>query len=223
MNGRTEGLCKTYLIYPYSFNRVYSEKASLKPKMPTSRTTRTIDPEAAAFDGSVRQKKLLEMTPELQHEILKKHPPSAMYRDLISNTAIEIFALPDFPFPYGSPRFSVREKQAEYLKNYAKHFDLIPLIEFNTSVDLITKNHEDNTWDLVLCKYDVYSSGIVRILRWKETFDAVVSATGIHQDPHIPDFKDLAAWSKAFPDRAIHSKQYRRPEDYLDKVNLKLW
>lgn len=186
--------------------------------MPTSRIKRAPNTEARAFEGAERQKKVLEMTPELQHEILKKHPPSAVYRDLISNTAKEFFALPDFPFPEDSPRFCPRQGVVDYLKNYAEHFDLLPLIEFDTSVDLVTKNQEDDTWDLVLCKYDVYSSGMVRITRWKETFDAIVSATGVHQDPSVPDFKNLAAWSKAFPNRAIHSKQYRRPEDYLNKV-----
>jgi cation diffusion facilitator CzcD-associated flavoprotein CzcO len=189
--------------------------------MPTSRITREPDHEAVAFEGKEPQKKILEMTPELQHEILKKHPPSAVYRDLISNTSIDIFAFPDFPFPADSSRFCIRQKQADYLKSYAEQFDLMPLIEFDTSVDLVTKNQEDNTWDLVLCKYDVYSSGMVRVTRWKETFDAVVSATGIHQDPHVPDFKDLIAWNKTFPDRATHSKQYRRPEDYLNKVDLR--
>ncbi|KAL7334145.1 hypothetical protein PS15p_202955 [Mucor circinelloides] len=197
---------------------VYSERPRPKPKMPTSRIARQAEQAAAAATKTDEpQKKLFEMTPEIQNLLLTKKPPSATYRDLYNNTATHLMGLPDFPFPKDTPLYIPHFGIAEYLENYANAFDLMPLIEFDTSVDLVTKNHEDQTWELTLSKYDVYTSGMVRETRWKETFDAVVVASGQHQDPYVPDIKDLTAFNKVYPDKVSHSVQYRKPEDYKDK------
>ncbi|GAN00763.1 FAD dependent oxidoreductase [Mucor ambiguus] len=200
---------------------VYSERPRPKPKMPTSRVARQQAEHATAAAANSAtdepQKKLFEMTPEMQNLLLTKKPPSACYRDLYNNTATHLMALPDFPFPENTPLYIPHFDIAEYLENYANEFDLMPLIEFDTSVDLVTKNQEDHTWELTLSKYDVYTSGMVRETRWKETFDAVVVASGQHQDPYVPDIKDLTAFNKIYPDKMSHSVQYRKPEDYKDK------
>ncbi|KAL9544528.1 hypothetical protein MBANPS3_007573 [Mucor bainieri] len=192
---------------------VYSETPRPKPKMPTSRVARQhVEPATEE-----PQKKLFEMTPEMQSLLLTKKPPSACYRDLYNNTATHLMAFPDFPFPKDTPFYVPHFTIEEYLENYANEYDLVPLIEFDTSVDLISKNQEDHTWELTLSKYDVYTSGMVRETRWKETFDAVVVASGLHQDPYVPDIKDLTAFNKIYPDKVSHSVQYRKPEDYKDK------
>jgi cation diffusion facilitator CzcD-associated flavoprotein CzcO len=198
--------------------RCYSDTAPLKPKIPTSRISRDIEPEAFSAPYEGRDKKTVEMTPEIQKLLLKKCPPSACYRDLHNNTSVHLFAYPDFSFPKDTPNWSPHQVTGEYFQNYAEKFDLLPLIEFNTSVDLVTKNKQDDTWELSLIKYDVYPSGLVRVSRWKESFDAVVGASGLHQEPYVPDFKDLTAWNKMWPDKASHSNQFRRPEDFLGKV-----
>lgn len=126
-------------------------------------------------------------------------------------------AYPDFPFPKDTPWWCPHPVISQYLKDYAKEFDLFPLIEFNTSVDRVIKKDE-TTWELTLSKYEVYPDGLVKVSRWKETFDAVVVASGLHQEPYVPDIKDLIAYTKKWPDKESHSNQFRRPEDYKDKV-----
>ncbi|OBZ88400.1 Thiol-specific monooxygenase [Choanephora cucurbitarum] len=194
----------------------YSELAPLKPKMPTSRISRDIEKQALEVKEE-KQKHLFEMTPETMKLLLAKSPPSACYRDLYNNIATSMFAYPDFPFPKGIPEWCSHEVTQQYFEAYADHYHLTELIEFNTSVDLVTKDQANDCWELTLSKYDVYSSGIVRETRWKETFDGVVVASGRHQDPYVPDFKDFIEWNKTFPDKTMHSVQYRRPEDYVDK------
>ncbi|KAI8358530.1 hypothetical protein BD560DRAFT_405692 [Blakeslea trispora] len=194
----------------------YSEIACLKPKMPTSRITRDIEKEVIEVKEET-QKQLYEMTPETMKLLLSKNPPSACYRDLYNNIATSLFAYPDFPFPEGTPEWCSHEVIQQYFEDYADHYHLKELIEFNTSVDLVTKDQANDCWELTLSKYDVYTSGIVRETRWKETFDGVVVATGRHQDPYVPDFKDFKEWNKTFPDKVMHSMQYRRPEDFIDK------
>lgn len=201
--------------------RNYSETAPLKPKIPTSRVSRAIDPEAFTAPFEVRDKKTVEMTPETKRLLLRKCPPTACYRDLYNNTSVHLFNYPDFPYPKDTPHWSPHSVTKEYFQRYAEEFELLPLIEFDTSVELVSKNKEDNTWEVSLCKFDVYPSGMVRISRWKETFDAVVGASGLHQEPFVPDIKNLTAWNKMWPDKSSHSNQYRRPEDFKDKVKDK--
>ncbi|CEP17173.1 hypothetical protein [Parasitella parasitica] len=198
---------------------VYSERPQPKPKMPSSRIKRQVDPAAKDVSASIDnpQKKLYEMTPEIQNLLLTKKPPSACYRDLYNNTATHLMAIPDFPYPEHTECWIPHQRVSEYLEDYASAFDLMPLIEFDTSVDLVTKDQENQTWNLSLSKYTVYSSGMVRESRWKETFDAVVVASGQYQDPFVPDIKDLTAYSKIYPDKVSHSAQYRKPEDYKNK------
>ncbi|RCH80949.1 hypothetical protein CU098_006594, partial [Rhizopus stolonifer] len=186
-----------------------------KPKMPTSRITRDVEHKAWEVKEGEPQKQLYEMTPEIKNLMLRKCPPSACYRDLYNNISTSLFAYPDFPFPENTPDWCPHQVTQAYFESYAHHYDLMPLIEFDTSVDLVTK--QQDRWELTLSKYDVYTSGIVRETRWKESFDAVVIATGPHQDPYVPDFKDFIAYNKMHPDRSMHSIQYRRPEDFVGK------
>ncbi|KAI7907466.1 uncharacterized protein BX663DRAFT_491014 [Cokeromyces recurvatus] len=197
---------------------IYSQRAPPKPKIPSSRITRETEKEALELTSKEVQKRLYEMTPEVKDRLLNKCPPSACYRDLYTNTATDLSGFPDFPFPEGLPRFCPHHDVLHYIQDYAAKFDLLSLIEFDTSVDLVRKHPEDDqTWELTLCKYEVYESGMVRETRWKETFDAVVIANGCYQDPFVPDFKHLTEWNKLFPSKISHSKQFRQPEDFKDK------
>ncbi|KAI8968965.1 hypothetical protein BDF20DRAFT_827345 [Mycotypha africana] len=203
---------------------VYSDRARPKPKMPSNRVTREIDPEALGLKAGERQKRTYELTPEMNNFLLKKCPPSACYRDLHNNIATKLFALDYHPFPEGTPLWCPHETTLNYFESYADKFGLKELIEFNTNVDLVTKKKDTETgcdkWEVTLCKYIVDSeNGKIEIIRWKESFDAIVAASGVYQDPYIPDFKDFNAYNKLFPSRVSHSVQYRQPEVYKNKVN----
>lgn len=50
-----------------------------------------------------------------------------------------------------------------------------------------------------------------------------MAASGLHQDPYVPDIKDLAAYNKMWPTKVAHSKQFRRPEDFKDKVTIDMF
>jgi cation diffusion facilitator CzcD-associated flavoprotein CzcO len=51
-------------------------------------------------------------------------------------------------------------------------------------------------------------------------FDAVVVANGHYSDPYVPDIPGIEQWNKAYPGAITHSKFYRRPGEYRDKVSL---
>ncbi|KAG2231831.1 hypothetical protein INT48_003749 [Thamnidium elegans] len=187
----------------------YSEEAPVKPKIPSS--PEEADVESEVYDGPDGGVETItvEMTPEIKKLLLTKCPPSPCYRDLQGNNPSRLFALPGLTFPEGTPLFCSHKAIGKYFQDYAEKFELLPLIKFDTSVDLVYKN-DDDIWEVYLSKYDVYPSGLVKISSWMETFDAVVAASGIYQNGFVPDFKDLAAWDKMWPDKAIHSNQYRR-------------
>ncbi|KAG0739498.1 hypothetical protein G6F57_011690 [Rhizopus arrhizus] len=116
------------------------------------------------------------------------------------------FAFPDFPFSEGTPAFTTHENVLAYFERYTDTFRLLPLIEFDTSVDQVIKAAE-GSWELALSEYKRYPNGFIRETKWRERFDAVVAALGMHQVPFIPDLKSLAEYNKLWPKKVMHSKQ----------------
>ena len=47
-----------------------------------------------------------------------------------------------------------------------------------------------------------------------QVFDGVVIATGNYHACNVPDIPGLKAWKQAHPDRVMHSKLYRRPDEF---------
>jgi len=57
--------------------------------------------------------------------------------------------------------------------------------------------------------------GLVRDwVRFKAQYDAIVVANGHYTIPHIPAITGIAGWHKKYPNIIMHSKAYRRPEDF---------
>lgn len=145
---------------------------------------------------------------------LEKQPPSACYRDLMVNIPSKHFSFPDFPFPQDASVFPKHAEMLAYFQRYAYHFELMPLIELNTCVEKVTKIEDG--WELILCRYESVPEGL-RETRWRERFEAVVAASGLHQEPFVPDIKGLTEYDVRWPEKVTHSKQFRRPEDFKDK------
>jgi hypothetical protein len=51
----------------------------------------------------------------------------------------------------------------------------------------------------------------------KQSFDAVIVASGHYHAPNIPDYPNLKTWKTAFPTRISHSKSYRSPTSFAGK------
>jgi cation diffusion facilitator CzcD-associated flavoprotein CzcO len=78
---------------------------------------------------------------------------------------------------------------------------------------------EDGKWHLTLTEA-IQDGEAMSIKQYDETFDAVVIATGQFQDPTLPPLHGLVEYNAHFPGRITHSKQFRRNEDFKDKVKL---
>uniref|UniRef100_A0A915NF52 Flavin-containing monooxygenase n=1 Tax=Meloidogyne floridensis TaxID=298350 RepID=A0A915NF52_9BILA len=123
------------------------------------------------------------------------------------NTSKELMAYSDFPPPPEWPNFMHHSYVQKYLEMYAKHFDLIKYIHFNTEVIEVRRVDGDDQdrfkkWSVSL------SNGITKI------YSAVLICTGHHCEPRIPgQINGLTT----FKGRILHSKHYHDYKGFENK------
>ena len=124
-------------------------------------------------------------------------PASSVYDSthLISSKRLTEYT--DFPMPEDYPEFPGHELVFEYLRNYARHFDLYNHIEFGTSVARMEPT--ESGWCVEL------EGGETRLYR------GVVIANGHNWDPRLPDYPG------EFTGEVLHSGQYKFAETLRDK------
>ncbi|KAI8995016.1 hypothetical protein BDB01DRAFT_775022 [Pilobolus umbonatus] len=190
---------------------LYNEERPIKPEIPTPSMVFPDQSNNVGENHSSKDK------PEVKEFMLGKYPPSPCYRDMCNNIPSKYLAYPDFPFPEGTKPYNHHSVMLKYLTEYANKFQLNPLITFNTSVEQITKNPKTNLWEVQLSQYNVANGKSVKVTTWRESFDAVVIASGAYQVPYIPTYENIKAWDKKWPSMISHSKQFRCPEHFLNK------
>ncbi len=123
---------------------------------------------------------------------------SSAYQSLHINTNKKVMAFSDFPMPKSYPMFPHHSQIIEYFENYVQNFDLLPCIQFNTTVTEVIKN-DDGTYKVVLDNRQVYD------------YEYVVVANGHHWNPRYPEFKGK------FEGKLIHSHDYKEPSILQNK------
>lgn len=95
-----------------------------------------------------------------------------------------------------------------YLNQLAKSENLLPWVKFSSLVTNVV--FENDSWKVSVqdANNDVYT----------EDFDAVVVATGHYAVPFVPDFPGLAELNNNKHIQLLHSREYRHPEQFKDKV-----
>src|SRR5690349_7040236 len=119
-----------------------------------------------------------------------------LYDSLTLHTGKHMSSLPGMAFPRSAPLFVPRREFWEYLRHYARAFELP--VETGVGVERIART--DGRWTL--------STG-----RGTLTARAVVVATGIVANPKIPRFPG----DERFAGRLAHSVTYKRPEPYAGR------
>lgn len=127
---------------------------------------------------------------------------SSAYRTLHINTSRSVTRFHDLDFDPDVQAFPDHWDMHRYLEKYARHFDIVPLIRFNTPVKDVRPAFDPATeppcWELEL------EDGSV------ERYDTVIAATGHLADPlHVPMFRD------DFAGRYVHSHHYKEPETFV--------
>lgn len=107
----------------------------------------------------------------------------------------------DFPMPDHYPDYPSHSQLLAYFNQYADHFRLHSVIQFNTEVMQITR-HGSNQW---LVRYQDNAG------EHDELFDALLVANGHHWDPQMP------VYPGEFNGLQLHSHQYKKAQPFKDK------
>ncbi len=137
----------------------------------------------------------------VQHRVLERgdtvgYTWANLYDSLTLHTGKHMSNLPGLPFPRSAPLFLPRRDFWEYLRHYARVFELP--IETGCAVERITRS--DGTWT-------------VRTSRAALDADAVVVATGIVANPKVPRLPG----QERFGGRLAHSAGYKRAAPYVGR------
>lgn len=135
---------------------------------------------------------------------------SPMYELLHTNIPWTIMKYGDLDFPKDSLIFPSRQGVEDYLVEYSQ--DVRHLISFATQVKAVNLRREDNQ-----DKWDIETENLVDGQQSRDTFDAVVVASGHYSTTFIPDVKNIKEFHAAHPGVLSHSKTYRVPEDFANK------
>lgn len=103
---------------------------------------------------------------------------------------------PDFPMPAEFPDYPHHSQILGYLRGYAAHFGLVPLIEFRTEVERVEPVHDGDA----RTRWRVTAGG-----RAAE-FDVLVVANGHNWVPKHPTYPGR------FTGVSLHSAEYRTPD-----------
>ncbi|OXG27404.1 monooxygenase [Cryptococcus neoformans Bt15] len=137
---------------------------------------------------------------------------SPMYEGLRTNIPAPIMAFRGFEFPEKTSLFPDRAAVLKYLQSYAKAYDLLPYIRFNTCVERVyltpTNCGSDNRrWTVEFVSGNSKTS---------EGFDYISVSNGHYSDGWIPNTPGLSS----FPGQIIHSRFYRRACDHAGQTVL---
>ncbi|CAN8218078.1 unnamed protein product [Coccothraustes coccothraustes] len=138
-----------------------------------------------------------------------------VYRSVITNTSKEMSCFSDFPFPEDFPNYLSHSLVLEYLRMYARHFDLLRHIRFQTTVLSVRKRPDfsaSGQWEVVTETHGVRESHV---------FDAVMLCTGHYQEPYLP-LASFPGIESRFKGQYLHSWEYRDEQAFRGKRVLVL-
>lgn len=126
-------------------------------------------------------------------------PTARVYRSTHTISSKPGTEYPDFPMPAEFPDYPHHSQILRYLRDYAAHFNLMPLIRFGVEVSRAEPVSEapDTAWRIEL------DDGM------SQTFHVLVVANGHNWLPRQPEYPG------AFTGRALHSAEYRDPAIFI--------
>ncbi|KAF0701219.1 Aste57867_8293 [Aphanomyces stellatus] len=124
---------------------------------------------------------------------------SPVYTNLCTNLPPECMQFSTMPFPEETDQFPHHSVVHKYLVDFADMYNLRRFIRLNTTVEECT--FDNDVWSIQL------SNGM------KHVADRLIVATGHFRTPHIPKEPIIDPSI-----HCIHSREYRRPNEYKNKT-----
>jgi cation diffusion facilitator CzcD-associated flavoprotein CzcO len=140
---------------------------------------------------------------------------SPIYDNLETNIPRTLMNYSDLPFPKDTALFPHFSVVLRYLERYAD--DVRHLIRFGTQVLEVHPIIKTGKWSVTT--HDLKMKDSVSEMT---VFDAVIVANGHYNDPFVPAIKGIEEWNTAYPGSISHSKYYRRPDEFKNKVKTDL-
>jgi dimethylaniline monooxygenase (N-oxide forming) len=103
----------------------------------------------------------------------------------IANSSKEMSAFSDFPPPPDFPNFMHHKLMYQYIMSYAKKFDCLQHIVYNSEVTEVSRC--GSRWKVLVRKTNTNNN--ITSQPTTEFFDAVLICTGHHGRPVVPTFK----------------------------------
>ncbi|XP_077012894.1 flavin-containing monooxygenase 5-like [Tamandua tetradactyla] len=133
----------------------------------------------------------------------------SIYKSATTNTSKEMTAYSDYLFSDHHPNYLHNSKLMEYIRMYAKHFQLLKYIQFLSKVCSVRKRSDFSStgqWDVVVeakGKQEAY------------VFDGVMVCSGLYAHPVLPlhNFPGI----EKFKGQYFHSWEYKTPEKFQGK------
>jgi dimethylaniline monooxygenase (N-oxide forming) len=134
-----------------------------------------------------------------------RSPHSGIWPSMVTNTSRLLTCFSDLVPEPGTSIFPSNVEILAYLKRYARTFDILSQIRFNTRIELIERDPDGEGWL-------IRSNG--RENR-SERFRYVVIASGRFNKPLLPLLPGLESFSG--PRGVLHSFEYKDPESFRGK------
>ncbi|CAN8002467.1 unnamed protein product [Ixodes pacificus] len=134
--------------------------------------------------------------------------PSVM-RSTVMHNSKEMGAFSDFPPPKEAANYMHHTKMLAYLRSYADYFGITGKVRLRHEVLRATQAEDYDTTG----RWDVVVKDLANGLERRETFDAVLVASGRHGFPNVPTFKG----QEKFKGRIVHTHSLKVPDQFKDK------
>ncbi|KIV92819.1 hypothetical protein PV10_04085 [Exophiala mesophila] len=148
---------------------------------------------------------------------------SPLYDYLETNVPKQLMPYAGVPFPDEDPLFPSHGAVLKYLQGYANNVlggdaSATADLRFGVKIREVALLQGEgasgkDTWEI---QSEHLASGNIKT----ETYDAVVVANGHYTVPYIPEIEGAAEWNRKYPGTILHSKAYRRPQDFAGKKVL---
>lgn len=182
-----------------------------KPSSPGEHAYRTPPPEAGTRRRESDAAQSLDAAKGLDAAKLVHAPPSACYAGLKNNIPLPLMTTSLGRYPADAPDFGPWSTVLSYIKTISASEGVDAVTIHNTRVEEVKKHGE--VWAVRTLALEAHAQGH-RLTERNWEFDAVVVASGHYHTPSVPNIAGLDEWKARFPDRVLHSKQYRTPERF---------
>ncbi|KAK6352601.1 hypothetical protein TWF730_009424 [Orbilia blumenaviensis] len=132
---------------------------------------------------------------------------SPIYDELETNIPKDLMTFNQTPFGRGLQLFPTHEDTKLYVQEFSKGLE--EYTKFNRRVIRLVR--QDGL------KWEVETREVVSAETEKETFDAVVIATGHYNVPYIPPISGIEEFERRHPGSILHSKYFRAADGYTGK------